>query len=127
MAKVVAVAWRWRLLHGLYAALILAVSSVPGSDLPQGIALVSDKLLHFGEYAVLGLLGGWAYLRNKPSLLLLLLGFGLVFSGLDEYWQSHISGRDSDFLDFLADLTGYLAGTFIVSCYCKRLSRSRIP
>ncbi len=122
MAEVSTGAWRWRLLHGLYAVLILAVSSVPGSDLPQEVALVSDKLLHFGEYAVLGLLGGWAYLRYKPSLLLLLLGFGFVFSGLDEYWQSHVSGRDSDILDFLADLAGYLAGTFIVSCYCKKLT-----
>jgi len=122
MAKVIAGAWRWRLFHGLYALLILVVSSVPGSDLPQEVALVSDKLLHFGEYLMLGLLGGWAYLRYKPSLLLLLLGFGLVFSGLDEYWQSHVSGRDSDFFDFLADVAGYLTGTFIVSCYCKRLT-----
>ena len=127
MAKVFAGAWRWRFLHGLYAALILVVSSVPSSDLPQEVALVSDKLLHFGEYLVLGLLGGWAYLRYKPSLFLLLLGFGLAFSGLDEYWQSHVSGRNSDIFDFLADVAGYLTGIIIVSCYCKTLSRNMIP
>ena len=114
--------WRWKLLHGLFAGLILAVSSVPGSDLPQEVAMVSDKVLHFGEYAVLGLLGGWAYLRNNGSRLTFLLIFGLAFAGLDEFWQSTIPGRDSDSMDFLADLAGHLAGTVAVVFYCKRSS-----
>jgi VanZ family protein len=122
MVEAMDATWRWRLLHGLYAGLILAVSSVPGSDLPQEVAIVSDKALHFGEYAVLGLLGGWAYLRNNGSRLTLLLVFGLAFAGLDEFWQSTIPGRESDSMDILADLAGHLAGTFAVVFYCKRSS-----
>ena len=95
---------------------------MPGSDLPQEVAIVSDKVLHFGEYAVLGLLGGWAYLRNHGARLTFLLLFGLAFSGLDEFWQSTIPGRESDSMDFLADLAGHLAGIFAVVFYCKRSS-----
>ncbi|MFP6899676.1 MAG: VanZ family protein [Opitutales bacterium] len=108
---------RWKLLHGFFGALILAVSSIPGSDLPAVTDLISDKVLHFGEYAVLGFLGGWAYLIAGRRIWVLLL-FGLGFAGLDEWWQSTIPGRQSDFADFLADAAGHcigaLAGAFMV-------------
>ena len=110
---------RWQLLHGLYAMLILAVSSMPASDLPEATGLVSDKTLHFGEYGLLGLLGGWAYLADRRRLWYLML-FGLAFGGLDEFWQSYVPGRVSDFADYLADVAGHLVGISAAAFLVKR-------
>ncbi len=110
---------RWRLIHGLYACLILAVSSIPGPDLPESTGLVSDKVLHFGEYGLLGLLGGWAYLANRRRLWFLVL-FGLAFGGLDELWQSYVPGRVCDFADYLADVAGYFVGISAAAFLVKR-------
>ena len=108
-----------RLIHGLYAGLILAVSSVPGSDLPEATGLVPDKAVHFAEYCLLGLLGGWAYPTDKRKLWLLLL-FGLGFAGLDEIWQSYVPQRKSEWLDFLADVAGHLVGVLTALFLLRR-------
>ena len=112
-------AWRWKLPHGLYAALILALSSIPGSNLPGAVSLVSDKVLHFGEYGLFGLLGFWAYLPRRGAFVWLIL-FGIGFAGLDETWQSQIPGRQSDFADLLTDVAGYLVGSFAGVIFVKR-------
>jgi len=99
-----------RLMHGLYAVLILTVSGVPGSDLPEATGLIPDKILHFFEYGLLGFLGGWAYHTDKKRIWILLL-FGAIFAAFDEFWQSFVPLRESDPLDFLADVSGHVAGT----------------
>ena len=111
---------RWRLIHGVYACLILGVSSIPGSGLPPATSLVSDKILHFGEFGLLGLLGGWAYFTEGRRLWLLVL-FGLSFAGLDELWQSYVPGRVCDFADYIVDVAGYLVGVFVGVSLVKRL------
>ncbi|MFP6854669.1 MAG: VanZ family protein [Opitutales bacterium] len=112
--------WRLRLVHGLYAVLIITISGVPGSDLPEATSLVSDKVLHFGEYGLLGLLGGWAYLGKRKHLWLILL-FGLAFAGLDEFRQSFVPQRESDLFDFLVDLVGHVTGV-LTACFLRRRS-----
>ena len=109
---------RWQWLHGIFGCLILVVSSIPPSGLPEATGMISDKILHFGEYAVFGFLGGWAYLgaHRRPWVLLL---FGLVFAGLDEWWQSFF-GRESDFYDFLADAAGHCVGVLAGSYLARR-------
>ena len=112
-------AWRWKLLHGLYGGLILALSSIPGSNLPGAVSLISDKMLHFGEYGLFGLLGVWAYLPRRGAFVWLIL-FGIGFAGLDETWQSQVPGRQSDFADLLADVAGYFVGSFTGTLLVKR-------
>ena len=111
--------WRWKLLHGLYAGLILVVSGVPGSNLPGVVDFVSDKALHFGEYGLLGLLGVWAY-RSHRGVFKYLLLFGVGFAGLDELWQSQVPGRQSEVADFLADVAGHFVGSFAGAFLIKR-------
>jgi len=74
---------------------------------------MSDKVVHLGLYAVLGLALAWAGREsgwNRPFLLLA-LGFG--YGVLDEWHQSFVPGRDPSFGDLLADGVGVALGVLL--------------
>ena len=61
----------------------------------------SDKVLHVIAFAILGLLGAWAYARSSPWRLLIGLS---LFGALIEVVQAiPVLHRDSDIIDWLAD------------------------
>jgi VanZ family protein len=70
-------------------------------------------VVHFGAFAVLGLLlavgarvEGWA--MRWPVLI------GLVYAATDEVHQSFVPGRSPDAADWLADALGVAAGCFVL-------------
>jgi VanZ family protein len=76
---------------------------------------VSDKLLHFIEYALLAALAARAvYSLPKPStwwVVLLITFFAVAILGtLDELYQSTIPHRTPEVLDWVADAIGGLLG-----------------
>lgn len=105
----------------LYMAMIIALSSIPGSsgpETPPGPAgwippLVSNAL-HVPLYAGLGLL--WTYalthtnrLRPWPAAVTALV-IGAAFGALDELYQGLIPGRTTSLGDWLADTAGAAIG-----------------
>ncbi len=98
---------------GLYAALIVALSSIPGKSFPDVKWLSYDKLIHLGEYAVFSILvyRAAASLRREDRFL---LGIAIVLAGLfgalDELYQLWIPGRNSSFADWSADQVGAVIG-----------------
>jgi hypothetical protein len=88
-------------------------SSIPAEKMPDSNLLAFDKLLHFGEYAVVSAALLWA-VRRSPRLpealcrLSFVMGAGLVWAILDEIHQGFV-GRDSSMFDLLADGLGLLA------------------
>lgn len=107
--------WRW-LPASAWAALILAVSSIPGRDLtiPPG----SDKFGHLGEYGVLGVLAAFA-LGRGASMRARAASWGAValFAALDELHQVLIPGRSADPLDWLADVAGATLGMLALAAW----------
>jgi VanZ family protein len=93
-----------------YVALIFTLSSMPHLRPPFGF-LNSDKVIHMGEYLVLGWLLGRG-LRTVPrfgSLLaggLLAISLGAAVGCADELYQAYVPGRDSSALDWTADFLG---------------------
>lgn len=90
--------------------LIVAVSSIPGRQLPKPNIAGFDKLCHMAEFALLGLLLtlGPARVRRRdrwPWLLLL-----VAFAGADELHQLFVPGRTPSLADALADVCGALIG-----------------
>ena len=85
----------YRFLLISYALLILIVSSTPSSDLPKSWFLEYDKIIHFFEYFVFGILAikSMSYYSLRTVFILILFGF--LFGLIDEYLQSFISGRFS--------------------------------
>ncbi len=95
----------------VYALLILALSSIPRSEMPDISLLQADKLLHFLEYAILGVLifRSVADLygpRNSKSIFWVSFLFVIVFACFDEFFQSYVPGRESDVLDIILDIAG---------------------
>ena len=95
--------------------MILVATSIPGADLPRvGVSHV-DKVVHFALYGIWGLL----LARTGPLPLAARRLAGLValvalFAAADEWHQSaFIPGRDSDVLDWTADLVGASLALFL--------------
>jgi len=93
-----------------YVTVIFAFSSQPHLQPPLHF-LNADKVLHAGEYLVLGLLlvrALRATLRVSRPLFAAMIAIGIVVTvGVaDEFLQSFIPGRQSDILDLLADVLG---------------------
>jgi len=92
----------------LFSALILLGSSIPSSSIPSSFILGFDKIIHFIEYTVFGILGIRSNYKIFNSVNIFILSFGLVFCVFDELWQSTIPGRDSSFYDVIADYSGLI-------------------
>ena len=96
-----------------YCALIFYLSSRSNIDLPSFTQ--SDKLLHLAEYAVLGFLAYRFFQRSLPEksaafVVMLAFLFALFYGVTDELHQSFVQGRDSSWLDVLADGAGGYLG-----------------
>ena len=76
-------------------------------EVPGGIEL-SDKLEHFGVYAVLGALLWWAAARARacwPAAALTCI-VGALYAACDEAHQHWVRGRTADVRDWVADVAG---------------------
>jgi VanZ family protein len=98
-----------------FFALILGVSSIPATSMPQAPTLWRwDKLIHAAEYAVAATLlyramtlGPTIQRRISPAFrFLICLLFCSIFGVLDELYQGTVSGRNSSPYDMLADIAG---------------------
>lgn len=123
-----AIAWRRASLTGLiiyWLALVVATHypKPPAIPLEQG-----DKLVHLAAYAVLALLASvcWSAWRTPLRKLDLLGLFAVLafYAALDELTQPPF-GRQTDVLDWIADLVGIACG---IAAYAvvSRLSRRRV-
>ena len=101
-----------------YMLLILIVSLIPGKSLHNIEILSQDKILHFIEYSILGVLGFKAFSDLKNSVLLVIF-FGTSFGCLNELIQILIPGRTPSLYDSLANLLGVSCGT-IYSSFNKK-------
>ena len=94
-----------------FAVVLIVGSSLPSSRLPDLGGSLTDKLLHFLEYAVLGYLvtRGWGPGRPTGNHTLggwILAVALLAFAALDEFHQHWIPGRSTEFWDWTADAAG---------------------
>ncbi len=99
---------------GLYAVLIIGLSSVPGNNFPDLQILTYDKLIHLIEYAIFGYLLSWTLalrIAARAQVMLLTLLLAGTFGALDETYQLLIPGRDFSYGDWVADLLGVIAGS----------------
>lgn len=102
----------------VYWVVLLAATSFPTDRIPS--LGVSDKIKHFGAYLVLAALlnlalmfqNKWENIKDKaaPAAVVIATLYGI----LDEIHQIFIPGRSAEFLDFIADMIGALAGVFII-------------
>lgn len=94
----------------VYWIFIFMATSVSVDTLPT--PRVSDKLLHFGAFAVLGFLLDLAARVQKKNAWIRANHFVftyvviLLYGAFDEIHQYFIPGRFADYMDWLADMAG---------------------
>jgi VanZ family protein len=98
----------------LYVALIVFVSTRPDLQPPGPDFALKDKLAHFGEYLILGVLLfrgiGWTVSRSRLAAFLFLFAVGVSIAALDELAQSYTPGRRMEVADWYADAAGVAVG-----------------
>lgn len=104
----------FRVLSVVYALAVFTVSSLPSIKLPDLGIHWTDKLAHFGQYAVFACLvaGGWARQDGwsnwkeqwRP------VAFLILFAAIDEFHQIWIPRREASGVDWIADSLGILVG-----------------
>lgn len=92
----------------LWCLIIYALSDRSTLPLPP-LFPHADKLIHAGAYGLMGMLAWRACLHlNTATAIRLFLSVAFCsFYGISDEWhQSFVPGRDSDWADWLADTTG---------------------
>ena len=106
-----------------YVTAIFALSAQPNLKPPLHFA-EADKILHVGEYLVLGILlvrALRATLRVSRPLFAAVIAISVValIGAADENFQRLIPGRECDLLDFFADVAGGTIGQFFYVLIAK--------
>ena len=109
----------------VWMAVIFAVSSIYEDRLPHIDIISVDKIFHFSEYFVFGILLFRAFLGSRiplsvPAVILLSIILASAYAVADECHQYFVQGRSADFFDFLADFAGLNMGIIL---YKKRSGR----
>jgi len=95
----------------LWAGVIFAASSLPGSAVPSGLSIYG----HLTEYAVLGALVVAAQrTRDAKRALLVALAACALYGVSDEVHQAFVPMRTPDVLDVLTDVAGAAVGSSAV-------------
>lgn len=110
-----------------WAALILGMSSVPGSRLDEVGLQLPDKLVHTVEYAVLGALMFRAAARGHSARRALLVAvlFTASVGAIDENYQRLIPQRETSAKDWVADVAGAVIGASLAAGVRGRVRRGQ--
>ena len=93
-----------------YMFLILIVSLIIGESLVSIDNLSQDKIHHFIEYSILGVLGFKEFLKKKKTALPITF-FGTFFGFFNEVIKMLLPARTPSFYDLLANLLGVSCDT----------------
>ena len=110
---------KYRFLFGFYSILILTISGVSGTELPNTLFQNGDKVFHFIEYSIWGIFAVKSIQNPNWRKLPLILVYGILFAGLDEFWQSFIPNRCSSIYDLFFDVLGISFGSILVFSFVE--------
>ena len=116
LLKIKSFAYYWLPLIA-YCVFIYIQSSYPSPESLPSFEF-SDKLFHFGAYAVLGVLFYRAYqtlpIKHNFQLIVQLSMISASLYGVsDEIHQSFVPYRDGSFSDVIADVLGAVCGVYL--------------
>jgi VanZ family protein len=119
------------ILFGIWLVILYQVSNSVPTEMPQMLVPQQDKILHFvffmgGAMVLTASLRLLAKLQGIRLLLAVALVMGLL-GALDEYNQQFIPGRSGlSFEDWIADLSGALAGVGLLRLLVAKLQTKEI-
>jgi VanZ family protein len=112
---------KWRIGFVAYCGLVLYLSSLSSGELPEQAFSIPDQALHFGEYALMGVLGWGAFGRHASGFPWAIFAFCCCFGIADECWQDWLDrSRNPDVWDAAFDAAGAFAGLLLSMVFWKR-------
>lgn len=122
------------LLPAVVYALILALSSVPGSSInPLGLPAVFSYLGHAIEYGLLGAALAWALIapgvgpdrqpdreRDLTRIVVVVAVVVAILGGIDELYQGTVPGRETSLVDLAVDVVAACVAATIVGSGARR-------
>jgi VanZ family protein len=110
-----------------WALAIFVLSSFPGSAYPATDIVGADKIVHLGLYGLLAALcvRGLAQSTSWPGPLVWIAAAALasLYGMSDEFHQRFVPGRNSDWMDVLADAIGAALGAGATVALFRRQQR----
>jgi VanZ family protein len=114
----------WYLPAIVWGSLLIVLTSLPKLTPPSLGFKMEDKVYHLAFYVIFGFLWARAVIQGRIEKLqsgLLRSGlFASIFAGLDELHQLFIPGRQCDFGDALADISGVVMALFLFKILFNR-------
>lgn len=112
---------KWKIGLAAYCCLVLYASSMSPVDLKDGPKVENlDKLVHFMEYAVMGVLAWGGFGRGSNGSVWGLFAFCACFGIADECWQDWLgNSRTADVWDAAADASGAFVGLLLCRIFRK--------
>lgn len=105
----------------VWAAVLFLLSSWPNPTGPAWLQ-VSDKVVHFVLFAVLGgALGLGRQWSGGAVPHWLVIGVGMLYGAMDEWHQALVPNRVPSLADWYADVGGVLFGYLVVTLLAKRV------
>ncbi|NIA23519.1 MAG: hypothetical protein GWP03_05115 [Proteobacteria bacterium] len=92
-----------------WLVLIFAVSSIPHLRVTFSNIVSMDKIAHFSEYFIFGLMFKYGLYKNDGSRvknIITVIVVTALFATLDEIHQLIVPGRTASVYDFIADFLG---------------------
>ena len=108
----------------IYWIILFTATSLPAANLPS--VAISDKIKHFGAFFGLSVLLSLTLIYQnkilffKKYFLAAALVISSIYGLLDEIHQRFVPGRNSEFLDWVADSLGAAVGVFVVFYLLKK-------
>ena len=116
--------WLRKTIAAIYLATIAVLSLMPVRELPHFTVFPEiDKVVHFSMYFGLSFLACWSFelSRDKMKSIYLLLAGVFMYGVLMEILQRTMhNGRNFDFKDMVANLTGAIVGIIIYRYFDSR-------
>jgi len=97
-----------------YILFISLLSHIPGNGLPESSNSFSnqDKIFHFFEFFILGLLLQLSFLESKKfptnEIIFMTIIFGFAIACFDELHQNFVQGRHPSIDDLIFDFLGLI-------------------
>jgi VanZ family protein len=102
----------------IWSGVIFTLSSLPHLKVPSFGLGFEDKICHFAEFFIWGMIFSKSYKLNNASGkeltgFAIALIIGIIFATIDEGHQHWVPGRQFDFKDLAADWGGLVASLMI--------------
>ena len=116
--------WLRKTIAALYLATIAALSLMPARDLPHFTVFSAiDKVVHISMYLGLSFLACWSYEINRERMkpiYVLLVGVFMYGVLMEILQRTMHNGRNFDFKDMVANLTGAIVGIIIYRFFDRK-------